>query len=125
MSSHHEDGLVLVSSASMASISALTLSTAAMIAGLTCSGVMDDHLGRSGASLGGERPKDQDARGLAVRSPAAMIVAERWTARTRVDLERTRRAAAAVARRETRRTGWMTALMDIIRTCRMRTRDDE
>ena len=112
---------------SIASISALTLSTAAMIAGFTCSGVMDDHFGRSGASPEGFLPKDQDARGFSARVEDAMAIGTvgRVAARTRVGLEPRRRAATAVARRETIRTGWTTALRDIIRACPMRTRGDE
>ena len=110
---------------SIASISALTLSTAAMIAGFTCSGVMDDHFGRSGASPEGFLPKDQDARGFSARVEDAMAIGRVGRARTRVGLEPRRRAATAVARRETIRTGWTTALRDIIRACPMRTRGDE
>ena len=116
MRSDQDDGVDSVNAVSIASISALTLSTAAMIAGFTCSGVMDDHFGRSGASPEGFLPKDQDARGFSARVEDAMAIGRvgRVAARTRVGLEPRRRAATAVARRETIRTGWTTALRDII-----------
>ena len=94
---------------SMVSISAVAASTAPAIAGRMCSGVMEDHLGRSGAAEApaAARPMVQAARGLEASGAIAEVTTEAlrkwwWGARgAAAEEEEERRAPERRAARKT------------------------